>query len=116
MVREVLRREGWALIDRRRQSAGFDYQASRGDKTIFVEVKSSAGPCAPSLTAKEFREASRLADKYIVAIVENFEPTRDARILWVRNPARLSLTSRTVEVYPLARAVWLPYATVDIEG
>lgn len=111
----MLSREGWAVIDRRRQSAGFDFQASKGGKTIFVEVKSSAGLCAPNLTAKEFREASRLDNKYIVAVVENFEPTREARILWIRNPAGMSLNSRTVEVYPLPRAVWLRHATIDIE-
>lgn len=115
VVRAVLSREGWSIIDRRRQSAGFDFQASKAGRTIFVEVKSSGGSCAPSLTAREFREASRLGDRYIVAIVENFEPTQDARILWIRSPAGMSLNSRTVEVYPLPRAVWLRHATVDIE-
>jgi hypothetical protein len=115
VVKSVLVGDGWEVIDRRKQSAGFDFQASKAGRTIFVEVKSSAGLCAPNLTAKEFREATRLSDRYIMAVVENFEPTRPARILWIRDPASMSLGSRTVEVYPLPRALWLRHAKVEID-
>lgn len=106
VVRAVLEADGWSVIDRSRQRAGFDLQATKATRTIFVEVKSSGGLCAPTLTDNEFKQATRLAEKYILAVVENFDPAGEPLVYWVPNPAQLASYARSVVVYPISRASW----------
>jgi hypothetical protein len=113
-VRAALEADQWTVIDRTRQGAGFDFQISKQGRTLFIEVKSSAGPCAPMLTDNEYKQAVRLRERYVIAVVENFDPDATARILWIPNPADLPLLPRSTQVYPLPRAIWLPRAKTDL--
>lgn len=114
-VRKALEDNGWTVIDRTRQGVGFDFQAMKNGLTRYIEVKSSAGPCAPTLTENEYQQASRLGWYYVLAVVENFHPTRAVKILWVPNPVQVNPSARTVAVYPLSRASWLPHAKADFD-
>jgi hypothetical protein len=108
-VESYLRDSGWEVINRTRQHVGFDLEIGRPrqSRRFYVEVKSSSGPCNPTLTRSEFEAARRYGRNYILAIAENFAPDRDVSILWVENPASLGLTRRMVEQYPVPRSVWL---------
>jgi len=115
-VETYLRDSGWEVINRTRQHVGFDLEIGRlQGKRFYVEVKSSSGPCSPTLTRSEFEAASRYGKSYILAIVENFDPEADASILWVPNPASFPIARRTVEQYPIPRSVWLRGASVAID-
>ena len=75
---------------------GYDHIAKKGGITRYVEVKSSAGSCVPSLTENEYSEACRLRRDYVLAVVENFDPTAPASIRWVQDPAHLRPTKRAI--------------------
>jgi hypothetical protein len=117
-VEGYLRDSGWEVINRTRQHVGFDLEIRRPNqaKPFYVEVKSSSGPCNPTLTRSEFEAACRYGRNYILAIAENFESDRDVSILWVEDPASLGLTQRMVEQYPIPRSIWLGSARPTVDG
>jgi len=108
-VEKYLGDSGWNVINRTGQAVGFDLEVWRvGDaRHRYVEVKSSVGQCAPVLTRNEYQAAKRHAARYILAVVENFDPNSDVAILWVTNPAELPIKARDVTQYPIPRAIWL---------
>lgn len=116
-VETYLRNSGWDVINRTRQHVGFDLEIVRPQqrRRFYVEVKSSSGPCNPTLTRSEYEAACRYSGSYILAIVENFDPETDASILWVANPASLPITRRTVEQYPIPRSLWLRGASASVD-
>lgn len=98
---------GWATYPVARQQLGYDIFAERGIQKRFVEVKSSLGPCSPSLTAREWQQAKHHATTYILAIVENFNPTGQNVVYWVRDPAnQCSATPQTTISHGIARSSW----------
>jgi hypothetical protein len=110
-VQKYLRDSGWNVIDRTSQAVGFDLEIWRtGDAHRYLEVKSSAGQCAPVLTSNEYAAAVRHGPRYVLAVVENFDPAGDIAILWVSNPAALPVKARDVKQYPIPRAIWLKRA------
>jgi hypothetical protein len=115
-VQGALRAAGWDVIDRSRQWVGFDFEAKRGTSLLYIEVKSSAGPCSPVLTNREFEAAKLYPSKFILAIVENFDPDGPVRILWVINPGAIPMVARTVTEYPLPRGLWLPKAEPSLQA
>ena len=88
-VQKYLTDSGWNVINRTSQAVGFDLEVWRtGDaRHRYLEVKSSAGQCAPVLTSNEYAAAVRHGARYVLAVVENFDPAGDIAILWVSNPA-----------------------------
>ena len=105
-VRKALEEQGWSVVDVSRVGVGYDLRATRQEDRRMVEVKSSIGGCAPVLTELEFETARSAKNKYVLAIVENFDPEKDAHIQWVKNPASLAVTPKNVRQYYLPRSVW----------
>ena len=95
-VRQAMLMDGWAVTPVGHLGLGYDHIAKKGGITRYVEVKSSAGSCVPSLTENEYSEACRLRRDYVLAVVENFDPTAPASIRWVQDPAHLRPTKRAI--------------------
>lgn len=114
-VRQALVSDGWTVVDVSRFRAGYDLHAYKAGTVKHVEVKSSAGTCTPVLTENELLAARRLRSSYVLAIVENFNPSGPATILWVEDPAVLHMTARQSTVYSVPKSVWLPRARASIQ-
>jgi hypothetical protein len=113
-VRKVLEDDGWTVLDVSRFGVGYDMRAHKAGTTRHVEVKSSVGRCSPLLTPNELSEARRLRRDYVLAVVENFDPTQPVSVLWVQDPARLSMGTRATMTYSLSRSVWLLSASSTV--
>jgi len=113
-VRQALVADGWTVVDKTRLAVGYDFLAWKSGTTRHIEVKSSAGKCNPVLTDNEYIESRRLRHSYVLAIVEDFDPTAALRIFWVQDPASLNLTARQVVAFGLPRSQWLPRASIAI--
>jgi hypothetical protein len=106
-VAAALTAAGWTTYAVSRQQLGYDIFAERGIQKRYVEVKSSLGPCSPSLTAREWQQAKHHAATYVLAIVENFNPTGENVVYWVRDPAnQCSATPQTTISHSIARSSW----------
>ncbi|HEX5785362.1 MAG TPA: DUF3883 domain-containing protein, partial [Burkholderiaceae bacterium] len=106
-VASALAAAGWTAHVVSRQQLGYDIFAQRGIQKRYIEVKSSLGLCSPSLTAREWQQASYHANNYVLAIVENFNPAAQNVVYWVRDPAnQCSATSQTTILHGIARASW----------
>ena len=106
-VAAALTSAGWTAHAVARQQLGYDIFAQRGTQRRYVEVKSSLGLCSPALTAREWQQASYHANSYVLAIVENFNPTAQNMIYWVRDPAnRCTATPQTTISHAIARGSW----------
>jgi hypothetical protein len=106
-VAAALTAAGWTTYAVARQQLGYDIFAERGIQKRYVEVKSSLGPCSPSLTAREWQQAKHHAATYVLAIVENFNPTGGNVVYWVRDPAnQCSATPQTTISHSIARSSW----------
>jgi hypothetical protein len=106
-VASALVAAGWIAHVVSRQQLGYDIFAQRGTQKRYVEVKSSLGLCSPSLTAREWQQASYHANSYVLAIVENFNPTAQNVVYWVRDPANRCLsTPQTTVLHGIARSSW----------
>lgn len=110
-VRALLEDEGWVVMDVSRLGIGCDIKASKGQTLRLVEVKSALSTCSPTLTAGEYAAAKEARKNYVLAIVENFEPSAQLIVQWVRDPAHLQMTKRDVTQYFLPRSVWKKPAT-----
>jgi hypothetical protein len=107
LVAEHLTAIGWTVYHVSRQQLGYDLIAERGARTIFIEVKSSSGYCTPNLTAREWQQANTLADRYVLAVIENFDPAGANSIYWVPDPATNCVANaRTTVAYAIPRASW----------
>lgn len=85
------------------RSRGYDLEATQGDETLRIEVKSSVGLCRPALTEEEWRAAQRFGDSHILAIVDYFG-CPGQRIWYVRNPAVNAFpTERQTAIYLISR-------------
>lgn len=106
-VASALTAAGWTAHVVSRQQLGYDIFAQRGTQKRYVEVKSSLGLCSPSLTAREWQQASYHANSYVLAILENFNPTVQNVVYWVRDPAnQCSATPQTTISHGIARSSW----------
>jgi hypothetical protein len=99
---------GWSVKSVGPFGLGFDLIAEKGGVKRYVEVKSSSGPCSPSLTENEYNEACRLRSEYVLAIVEKFDPSKPVTIIWVQDPAHIRPTKRQVLTFSMPRSQWLP--------
>lgn len=106
-VAAALSTAGWTAHIVSRQQLGYDIFAQRGTQKRYVEVKSSLGLCSPSLTAREWQQASYHASSYVLAIVENFNPSAQNVVYWIRDPAnKCSATPQTTVSHGIARSSW----------
>ncbi len=113
-VAAALTSAGWTSHVVSRQQLGFDIFAQRGTQRRYVEVKSSLGLCSPSLTAREWQQASYHGSRYLLTILENFSPTGTNTIHWVPDPAvRCISTTQTTVSHGIPRSSWAS-ATVPI--
>ena len=105
-VRSVLVDDGWIVVDVSMLGVGYDLKATKGTALKLIEVKSSVGPCMPSMTEREYKEAKEHGPRYVLAIVENFNPEKPITVHWVQNPAALTPTIRQTKEYYIPRSVW----------
>ena len=106
-VAETLRNAGWTVYDVSRQRVGYDLLAQRGRETRYVDAKSSINYCSPTLTSREWQQARTHGDNYILAIIENFNPSGENVIFWVPNPyGRCTATELTSIQYTISRSSW----------
>jgi hypothetical protein len=85
------------------RSLGYDLEATQGNQTLRIEVKSSVGLCRPELTEEEWRAAQRWGDSHVLAIVDYFG-CPGQRISYVRNPAVNAFpTERQTAVFAISR-------------
>ncbi|MGA1999981.1 MAG: DUF3883 domain-containing protein [Terriglobales bacterium] len=115
-VAAALRNAGWTVYDVSRQHLGYDLLAQQGRETRYVDAKSSLGLCSPSLTSREWQQARAHARHYILAIVENFNPTGEAVVYWVPDPASTCNARAATQVYySIPRSSWAT-ATVPLNS
>ncbi|WP_313223266.1 DUF3883 domain-containing protein [Pseudoxanthomonas mexicana] len=106
-VAATLRSAGWTVHEVSRQQLGYDLFAQRGSQKRHIEVKSSLGMCAPTLTAREWQQANYYAANYVLAVVENFNATSQNVVYWVPDPAnRCSSTSQATISHSISRSSW----------
>jgi hypothetical protein len=105
-VSNALSSAGWTVYDVSRQRAGYDLYATKGSQTRYIDVKSSLGYCAPSLTAREWEKAKIHGPRYVLAIIENFAPNASNGIFWVTNPAGFRARQTTTVNYSISRSDW----------
>jgi hypothetical protein len=114
-VLNTLVSEGWDVYSVSRQQLGYDLFIQRGRKKLYVEVKSSLGLCSPSLTAREWQQSKFHSTNYVLAVVENFNPTGLNMIYWIPDPAnRCTATPQTTVSHNISRNSWAR-ATVSIQ-
>lgn len=106
-VASALAAAGWSVHVVARQQLGYDIFAQRGAHKRYVEVKSSLGLCTPTLTVREWQQANYHGANYVLAVVENFNPSSQNVIYWVRDPAhRCTSTSQTTVSHSIPRSSW----------
>lgn len=106
-VAAALTNAGWSAHVVSRQQLGYDIFAERGTSKRYVEVKSSVGPCSPVLTAREWQQANLHRANFVLAILENFNPTSQNTIHWVRDPGtRCIATPQTTISHGISRSSW----------
>jgi len=90
-VKRDLEDRGFKVIDVSGGGFGCDLIAIKDERSLRIEVKSSIGPCSPTLTDSEWQTATRFGDDYILAILDNFEPEGggDESIHYLPNPTSL---------------------------
>ncbi len=106
-VAEALRADGWTVHNVSRQKLGYDLNISRPGHVRYVDVKSSVGRCSVTMTAREWQQAQYQGARYVLAIIENFNPTATNTIFWVTDPANrcMSRQVQTVE-QTIPRSSW----------
>lgn len=105
-VNATLTAAGWNVTDETRSKFGYDLKIVKHTTVKVVEVKSSVGTCAPSLTKTEYDQAKIRRRDYVLAIVENFKSSDPAVIQWVEDPASLQMTEQKTVEYTIPRSVW----------
>jgi hypothetical protein len=90
-VKRDLEDRGFDVIEVSSGGFGCDLIAKRWGRTIRVEVKSSIGPCSPTLTQNEWDTAKIFREDYVLAILDNFEPEggKDEHIYYLHDPVSL---------------------------
>jgi len=90
-----------------RQRLGYDLYAQRGRATRYIDVKSSLSLCSPTFTSREWQQARTHRQSYILAIIENFNPTGENIVFWVPDPYDSCTTREATAVqYSISRTSW----------
>jgi hypothetical protein len=94
---------GGALLDRRHEQCGFDYEIASDGVQAFVEVKGLAGHAGGvTFTDKEWATARSYGDRYFLAVVRNV--VSQPRVSIYRNPGYLF--DAIMRVYPVVQVGW----------
>lgn len=97
------------VYDVSRQRLGYDLLVQKSRATWYVDVKSSLSYSSPSLTQREWQQARIYEERYILAIIENFNPRAENVIYWVPDPYRdCGARETTVVQYYITRSSWIP--------
>jgi hypothetical protein len=82
---------------------GYDLEATRGEQTLRVEVKSSVAFTVPELSEAEWQAAQRHGDEYVLAVVD-FYGSENQSFWYVRDPAAAALpVERATTMYRFVR-------------
>lgn len=109
-VEKALYENGWAVSLVSRQQLGYDILAKKKGRTIHVEVKSSLGSCSPSLTSREWERANYYKERYILAVVENYNEINQNTIYWIPDPSsNCFASSYTTLSYTIPRSSWINF-------
>jgi hypothetical protein len=115
-VAAALQQNGWRVYDVSRQRLGYDLLAQKGTRTRYIDVKSSVATCSPSMTGREWSQARLHRESYLLAIIENFNPTAQATIYWVPDPTVTCTARESMQVlYGVSRASWTR-ATIPLDA
>jgi hypothetical protein len=107
----ALRQNDWIVYDVSRQHLGYDILAQRGRSTAYVEVKSSCGYCTPTLTTREWQQARRHSEQFVLAVLEHFDPKALNTVYFVRDPANTcSATELQTTTHSIPRSAWTAVA------
>jgi hypothetical protein len=113
-VFSLLQQNGWMVHDVSRQQLGYDLLAKRGQRTIYVEVKSSVGFCTPAFTSREWQQAEIHGTSYVLGVLENFNPLGMNTVYWIPDPAHSCLQRQSLSVtHSIPRSSWSA-ATVPV--
>lgn len=112
LVAEELFDNEWTVHYRgNERRLGYDLEAERAGRTLYVEVKSSVSSTDPELTESEWAAARQHGRSYVLAVVDFVGGDRQ-RIWYVRDPAAgARALARTVSVFRLRRASIQPLGT-----
>jgi len=106
-AREALVTAHWTVYNVSRQQVGYDLLAQKGRRTVYVEVKSSLGYCTPRFTEREWQMAAHHGQDYVLAVVENYNPSGTNGIFWIPNPAAtLTANPSLVRQFSVSRTAW----------
>jgi len=116
-VSKFLNQRGWETRLVGHLQRGYDVRATKNNRELLVEVKSSIGRISPSFTKNEIQTWSDNPDKYLVALVENFNPKWKNKIIWVNSIAEIhpELNTYSVTYHRLNRSVWSKFACNEDE-
>ncbi len=104
--RPSLRRVGPSITCRGSGSATTLYARQRRH-VRYVDVKSSLGYCTVTMTAREWQQAQFHGASYVLAIIENFNPSAQNTIYWVPDPSNTcSHRAAQTVTYSVARTSW----------
>jgi len=116
-VGQFLAQKGWDTLLVGHLQRGYDVYASKENSELFVEVKSSVGQITPSFTDNEIQTWLDNPGKYVVALIENFNPNWENKIVWVRRITEIypKLITSSVTYHRLNRSVWSEFACQEDE-
>lgn len=104
---DALTTNGWMAHHVARQQLGYDLLATKAGHTRYIEVKSSLGLCTPSLTSREWQQASAHGTSYVLAVIENFNPAKANTIYWVPDPATSCTAKQSQTInFAISRSSW----------
>ena len=107
-VAKVLRSQGWKVaFYTNRRGYGFDLWATKENRAMVIEVKSSVDTLGTvTLTPTEYKAAQEHADSYFLALVEQVGSASPVLRI-IQNPvANLRIGKRTAFAYVIPRAEW----------
>ena len=118
-VSELLQKKGWETRLVGHLQRGYDVHATKNNRELLVEVKSSIGRISPSFTENEIQTWLDNPDKYLVALVENFNPNPKWKneIIWINSIAEIhpELNTYTSTFHRLNRSVWSKFTSTEDE-
>ena len=116
-VSEFLDQKGWETQLVGHLQRGYDVYAKKENSELLVEVKSSVGQISPSFTDNEIQTWLDNHDKYVVALIENFNPNWENEIVWVNRITEIypKLITSSVTYHRMNRSVWSEFACQEDE-
>lgn len=110
-VADTLLKMGWEVSYVAHEYRGYDLYATKDTDTLCVEVKSSVNNCVPRLTENEYNKLLDGGCNFVLAILENFNPTIANEISWISGDdlTEIDFSPSTEIVYKLSRTAWIQH-------